>query len=276
MGKALVLGGGGVAGIAWETGVLLGLARAGVDLTDADLLVGTSAGATVAAQVATGLTLDQLFDVQVSGGGAERALELDPGSLAAAFAEAYAGGGDAQDIRRRLGAFALAADTPSEAERRVVVEARLPIREWPERALRITAVDAHTGEFVVFDRTSGVELVAAVAASGAVPGVWPAVTIGERRFIDGGMRSAVNVDLATGFERVVLVAPITAGFQSDAASECDALRATGAEVVMVAPDEAAVAAFGTNLLDPATRGPSAEAGLAQADAAAAAVAEVWR
>ncbi len=276
MGKALVLGGGGVAGIAWETGVLLGLSRAGVDLTDADLLVGTSAGATVAAQVATGVTLDALFDVQVSGGGAERSLELDPGSLAAAFAEAYTGGGGAQDIRRRLGAFALAADTPSEAERRVVVEARLPIQEWPDRDLRITAVDAHTGEFVVFDRTSGVELVSAVAASGAVPGVWPAVTIGERRFIDGGMRSAVNLDLATGFDRVVLIAPVTAGFQSDAASECDALRAAGAEVVLVGPDEAAVAALGTNLLDPGTRRPSAEAGLAQGTAVAAAVAEVWR
>jgi NTE family protein len=60
-GRALVLGGGGVAGIAWMTGLLAGLADAGQDVTGADLLVGTSAGAAVAAQVGSGLSLDALF-----------------------------------------------------------------------------------------------------------------------------------------------------------------------------------------------------------------------
>ena len=72
---------------------------------------------------------------------------------------------------------------------------------------------ADNGEFVAFEKSSGVSLVDAVAASCAVPGVWPPVTINGRRYIDGGMRSAVNADLAAGYERVVVLAPINTAFR---------------------------------------------------------------
>jgi NTE family protein len=276
MAKALVLGGGGVAGIAWETGVLLGLAEAGVDLTDADLLVGTSAGSVVATQVATGLALADLHALQLASHTHERTVEFDVEAMIARFVELLADRPHPEELRRRIGEWALQADTVPEADRLSIVDARLPVKEWPGRGLRITAVDAATGEFVVFDRASGVGLVDAVAASCAVPGVWPPVTIGDRRYIDGGVRSTINADLAEGHDRVVVLTPFTAGLAGDVAHECDALRDAGAQVAVVVADERSVAAFGTNPLDPSTRAPSAEAGRAQAAVVVDAVAEVWR
>ena len=120
-----------------------------------------------------------------------------------------------EEFRRRVGRVALAAEkaglTPTEQERLDVIGSRLLGSGWPDRALTITAVDAATGEFAAFDRTSGVPLVQAVAASCAVPGVYPPVTIGEARYIDGGMRSAANADLAQGYDRLVVLAPIPRG-----------------------------------------------------------------
>jgi NTE family protein len=169
MAKAVVLGGGGVAGIAWETGVLLGLADAGLDLTDADLFVGTSAGSVVATQVASGVPLADLYDLQVAGTAAELAVDFDLEAMTSRFVEMLADHPEPEELRRRVGAWALTTDTVPEAERLEVIGSRLPVREWPERALRITAVDAATGTFVVFDSASGVDLVDAVAASCAVP-----------------------------------------------------------------------------------------------------------
>jgi NTE family protein len=107
-----------------------------------------------------------------------------------------------------MGAYALAADTVPEATRRAVIESRLPSHEWPERAIRLVAVEASTGETAVFDRDSRVGLVDAVAASSAVPGIWPPVTIGARRYVDGGVRSADNADLAVGWSEIVIVSPL--------------------------------------------------------------------
>lgn len=264
MAKAVVLGGGGLAGIAWETGVLLGLADAGLDLTDADLLVGTSAGSVVAAQVATGLSLSELYERQVQTHTSERTVEFDVEAMIGRFVDLLADRPHPEELRRRIGEWALQADTVPEVERLEIIGSRLPIREWPTRALRITAVDAGTGAFVVFDRASGVGLVEAVAASCAVPGVWPPVTIGDRRYVDGGVRSTINADLADGYGQVVVLTPFTVGLAGDVSHECDSLRTAGSEVVVVIADERSVAAFGANPLDPTTRAPSAEAGRAQA------------
>ena len=277
MAKAVVLGGGGVAGIAWETGLLLGLADAGLDLTAADLFVGTSAGSVVATQVATGVPLEELYERQrTPGAGGERAVEFDVEAMIGRFVELLADRPHPEELRRRIGEWAVQADTVPEAERMEIIGSRLPVKDWPTRPLRITAVDAATGAFVAFDRSSGVSLVEAVAASCAVPGVWPPVTIGDRRYIDGGVRSTINADLASGHARVVVLTPFTAGLAGDVTHELDALRAAGAAVAVVAADERSAAAFGTNPLDPSTRAPSAEAGRAQAAAVVDLVSEVWR
>jgi len=268
-GQALVLGGGGLAGIAWTTGLLAGLAGHGQDLTGADLLVGTSAGAAVAAQVTSGVSLEELLARQTDPARQtpEIPAEIDFEQFAADFGGAVTGATDPAEVRRAVGKLALAADTVSEADRRAVIAARLPVHEWPAQRLVIVAVDAETGEPRQFDRASGVPLVDAVAASCAVPGVWPAVTINGRRYVDGGVRSGENADYATGFTRVTVVSPL--GVESPLPMEkplltvLDDLRTKGAEVTLVTPDEASVTAFGDNPLDPATRKPAAEAGLAQ-------------
>jgi NTE family protein len=274
--RALVLGGGGITGIAWELGLLAGLAERGIDLTGADLVVGTSAGAVVGAQIATGVDVEERYAAQLARPTGELAAALDKGTMLR-LGLAMIGRPDAQRVRARIGKLALRASTVPEAERIRVIGERLPVHAWPERELRITAVDAHTGEFVVFDRDAGAPLVEAVAASCAVPGIWPPVTTAGRRFVDGGVRSPVNADLAAGFPRVVVIAPIVRGIGPlvGVDAQVAALRADGSRVTVVSPDAAAVTAIGRNVLDPARRAASARAGRAQAAAAAEAVAEVW-
>ncbi|MFI2651544.1 patatin-like phospholipase family protein [Micromonospora fulviviridis] len=268
MTRALVLGGGGVTGVAWELGLLAGLSERGLDLTAAELVVGTSAGSVVGAQVCSGTPVEELYAAQLRPAGTEVAARLGVGVLAR-WAWAGTRGRDAVRARARVGAMALAARTPSEQSRRAVIAARLPVAGWPARRLLVTAVDAASGEFVVFDAGSQVPLVDAVGASCAVPGVWPPVTIGGRRYVDGGVRSAVNADLARGAQRVVVLAPTRAGF-----GPMPRLSA-GARVAVVSPDRAARAAIGRNVLDPARRAAAARAGFAQASAVAEEVAAVW-
>ncbi|GLZ28458.1 patatin [Lentzea sp. NBRC 105346] len=271
--RALVLGGGGVTGIAWEIGIVHGLAEAGIDLAGADLLVGTSAGSVVAAQIAGGEPLSELYAGQLRPAGNEIAARLTYGMLAR-YALAYALPGSGAQKRARLGRAAMRARTVSEAERRKVFDGRLAQNGWPSRDLRVTAVNAETGAFTVFSRDSGVPYVDAVAASCAVPLVWPPVTIDGNRYMDGGMRSPANVDLAAGYDHVVVIAPITRAFNPAARPDSQA-AALDAHTIVLSPDGAALAAIGSNVLDPARRGPSAQAGFAQARVVASAVSEVW-
>jgi len=164
---ALVLGGGGVAGIAWMTGLLAGLADAGDDISGAELLIGTSAGATVAAQVGSGLALEQLFARQTEPAlqSAELPAELDLAKLGAEIAGYLSGATTPEQVLQGIGAYALAAQTVPESARRAVIESRLPSHDWPARRLQLVAVDAQSGEPRVFDAASGVSLVDAVAAS---------------------------------------------------------------------------------------------------------------
>jgi NTE family protein len=275
---ALVLGGGGITGIAWEIGVLAGLADAGVDLTSADLVIGTSAGSVVGAQIRGGAEPSTLFERQLEPPQEERLARLSRATLARyAWAMLRTRGRD-QDFRRRIGSLALAAEkaglTPTEDERLDIIGSRLVASEWSERPLLITAVDAETGEFRTFDRDSGVPLVQAVAASCAVPGVYPPVTIEGRRYVDGGMRSAANADLAEGHDRLVVLAPIPRGVGPMTSVDAQ-VTAMVARVAVVSPDAASKTAIGKNVLDPAARAPSARAGRAQAVTLVDQIAEVW-
>jgi NTE family protein len=278
---ALVLAGGGVAGIAWETGVLLGIqdaepAAVGRLIGGPTALVGTSAGAAVAAQLAGGTSLRELYDAQLADGTAELFVEIDLASFGAMMAGALAQATSPEDARRRMGAIALAAETPSVAARRAVIEARLPIRTWGERSLRLTAVDAETGDLRIFDRDSGIDLVDAVMASCAVPGVWPTVEFDGHRYMDGGMRSVSNADIAAGADPVLIITPSTEETPMGPAvpqTELDALAP--ARVLVVYADAASIGAFGTNPLDPASRKPAAIAGREVGRRVAAEIAAFW-
>jgi NTE family protein len=275
---ALVLGGGGITGIALEFGLLAGLAEAGTDLSAADLVVGTSAGSVVGAQVTSGAGLEAMYGRQLEPATSETAARLNRATVVQFGWAMLRSRGRDVEFRRRIGALALAAEkaglTPSEQERLDVIGGRLAGTQWPQRQLVITAVDAETGEFRTFDRDSGVPLLHAVAASCAVPGVYPPVTIDGRRYVDGGMRSAANADLAQGYDRLVVLAPISRGVGPMASVDA---QVTGmvSRVAVISPDAASRKAIGRNVLDPAARAPSARAGRTQAATIARQVAEVW-
>ncbi|BCY08169.1 patatin-like phospholipase family protein [Actinoplanes sp. L3-i22] len=273
--KALVLGGGGVTGVAWEIGLLHGLAEHGVDLTGAGLVVGTSAGSSTAAQVLSGVPLKALFEAQVAGPGSEIPARLRLGNLLK-FAVAGLWPGDPARGRAWLGRQALRARTVSEAERRAAIAARIGDADWPAVRLLIPAVEAETGEVRIFDASSGVPLIDAVAASCAIPLTWPPATVEGTRYVDGGIRSIANVDLAAGADRVVVLAPSSQSARPSGRPAAQ-LAALGPEVrgTVITPDTATRAAFGTNPLDPARRGPAAEAGRAQAAAEAPALRTLW-
>ncbi|MGR7023146.1 patatin-like phospholipase family protein [Geodermatophilus sp. URMC 62] len=278
MSRALVLGGGGIAGIGWELGLLSGLAAAGVDVRDADLVVGTSAGSIVGTLLRTGADLEQAHTAQLGPVPAtERAVDFDGAAFSATLAEVLAGATGEQDARARIGALALRARTMPESERRAVIGGRIGAPEWPAARLVVTAIDTADGEFLAIDRDTGVPLLDAVAASCAVPGVYPPITIGDRRFMDGGLRTPTNADLAAGCDRVLVVAPVggVGGLLGPSLDEELATLRREGQAHLVLADDAALAAFGTNPLDPATRGPAARAGRAQAERVAEEVRAFW-
>ncbi|MEU5659817.1 patatin-like phospholipase family protein [Streptomyces sp. NPDC047737] len=277
---ALVLGAGGVTGTAWETGILHGLVKAGVDLSTADLIVGSSAGAIVGAQLAWGtVPVGELYERQLADPQTEKepVARLGPVTVLR-YARAVLSSRTPEEYGRRLGA--LARDSRADAtaaERREMIGGRLPSTVWPDRHLLITAVDASTGALHTFDRTGTVPLADAVTASCAVPAVWPVVVAGGGSWIDGGVHSPANAHLAAGYERVVVIAPTAGGSKVIASPRAQAaeLEAAGARVEVITPDAGARKAIGRNSLDPARRAPAARAGLAQSVAHTEAVAAVW-
>jgi NTE family protein len=293
--RALVLHGGGSAGNAWEIGVIAGLFDAGLDVTQADLIVGTSAGSTAAAQI-TSATPAELLAAILAAAPPSRTGPAGPGGGRAPIGPAadhlertnriIAAAADAADMRRRMGAAALEMDATSDGSAptrwRATVAARLPSQHWPQRSLLITAVDAQTGEPVVFDRHSGVDLVDAVAASTSNGFGVPPYRIGDRRYIDGGYRRNENADLAAGYERVLVLSPLGGrtrhplewGMQL--AAQVDELRAGGSTVETIFPDDHSRTAFGTSMMDPSTRPPAARAGYGQGQALAGPLTKFWR
>ena len=279
--RALVLAGGGVAGIAWELGVLRGIGEVDPELLAglrrADVVIGTSAGSAVAAQITSGALIDDLYSAQLSERSSELEVELDLEELMARFVAAATGATGPEDMRRRIGTLALETPTVSEPTRRVAVAARLPEDSWPDGTLLLTAVDAETGQLTVFTKDSGVGLVDAVTASCAVPGVWPPVTIDGHRYIDGGMRSITNADLAAGCDRVLVITPSEAAAPQPWGSLDDEIdQLSPADVQVIYANDDSIAAFGTNPLSPSTRGPAAREGRKIGRAEAGAVGSFWR
>ena len=130
-------------------------------------------------------------------------------------------------------------------------------------------------EFVVFDASSGVSLLDAVAASCAVPLVWPPVPINGTTYVDGGIRSPANADLAEGADVVVVLAPGTQTLSREHAIGRQLERTGASRTLAVSPDSESLAEMGSNVLDPAHRKASALTGMRQGLTIASEVAEVW-
>ncbi len=282
---ALVLGGGGAAGQAWQMGVIAGLAEAGLDLTEAaDLVIGTSSGSTTAAWVRSGVPAAELLasvlspPVQPVGQNREKPPSLPMTTVFERMRAIGAAANSAADLRRAMGAFGLESDATfgpaATGQRRAMVAARLPLPEWSDRRMIVVAVDAHTGELAAFDRDSGVELVDAITASTALPGAGPTHSINGTHYINGGVRSGENADLASGYSNVLVISPFGGrshtppqtgqfeGLRRDTEwgtgleSEVEALRKQGSRVEVITPDADSLAAMGSNQMDPATRIPA--------------------
>ena len=293
MTRALVLGGGGPVGIAWEAGLLAGLARGGVDLGAADFIVGTSAGSFVGSQLAMGRKAEDLAAAILAEADHPRAPSGEPRRpppdvtwLFAKMQEAREGRRAPKEVRAEIGALAMAAETVDEEAfiksfGRSLSE--LPEDAWPTRGFACTAVDAQTGEFVLWDAAAKVGLARAVASSCSVPGIFPPITLNGRPYIDGGMRSATNADVAKGHDVIVVVAlrmaggsnPVQEATRAQLDAEMAVLRENGGRAELILPDEASTTAFGPNLMDARRRPDAARAGLAQGEAMAASLREVW-
>ncbi len=292
--RALVLAGAGAAGNAWELGLVAGLAEAGVDVTDAELVIGTSAGSTVAAQLTSGTPPADLYAAILAevppspaggaGPGAGRPPRVSGPDYLDWSNKIIAAAEDAADMRRRMGAAALELDASGGSggsggtRWRDIVASRLPSPHWPQQRVLLTAVNAHTGEPVVFDRHSGVDLVDAVAASTSAMTPYP---IGAHRYINGGYRRSENADLAAGYGRVLILSPFSGRTRMplewgmDLATQVVELRAGGSRVETVFPDERSGDVFGANALDPSTRLPAARGGYDQGRARAGALRGFW-
>ena len=274
---ALVLAGGGIAGIAWEVGVLFGIEEraphAAAQLLAPDsTFIGTSAGSVVASQLAGGVALRVLFEQQLEQHSAEVGAQFDVQEFQETLARLLDGVTSAEEGRRRVGRFAMDATTVAAGDRRAVIGARLTVQSWPDRRLLITAVNAETGELRVFDRNSGVELIDAVSASCAVPGIWPTVEIDGHRYTDGGVRTIANSDLAAGSDPVLILAPLAEANAPVAIPAHELAALAPARIHVECADDASLVAFGSNPLDPATASVSARAGREQGRRIAAEVA----
>ncbi|MGW4557434.1 patatin-like phospholipase family protein [Streptomyces sp. NPDC004365] len=277
LGTALVLGGGGPVGGAWLTGVLAGLTEAGIDLGSADVVIGTSAGAVFGSRLRSGVPAADLYERQLSGADAVRVPVT--ARQTARFLWAALGSRDPQRSIERLARTALRARTVPESDVFNTVGALLgDVRGWPERDLRIAAVDTQSGQSEVFDARSGATLLEAVAASCAVPVVWPPVTVAGRRWMDGGSRSTANLHLARGYRRVLAIAPVprAVGPHPSASQQAAELSDDGARVILLSPDRAARRVMGRNMTDDTRRSAAARAGHAQASTLAPSVADIWQ
>lgn len=285
--RALVLGGGGPVGGAWETALVGALADKGVDLSRADLIIGTSAGSMVGAQLAMGRTPAELLESEVRRIEAPRpsaAPAPDLAPLAAMINRLVAGKDPPEQMHAKIGAWALKAHPIIPEDIFVgLFERLLPANSWTTTPFECTAVDTADGAFKVWDKTSGVSLADAVASSCAVPGVFAPVEIKGHRYMDGGTRSSTNADLAKGYSVVVIV-DVTARPQTtdlskryDAVlqSELKILKDSGSRVVLITPDAASLKAFGPNLMDPNHRGAALAAGLDEGHAEVERLKPIW-
>lgn len=274
----VVLGGGGLWGIGWLTGLAAGLADEGVELRTAGTLIGTSAGSVVAAQLCGGASIEELFRGQVDPAHQTQEHPAPPEALGALLKLWQTPFESPQARTRATSELALRTPDVSQEARRAAMASRLgpSATAWPaQRVLKITAVDVDSGELRTFDASSDVALIDAILASCAVPGVWPVVSIQGHRYMDGGVwRTPENAHLALGATSVLVLSPFGAAMGTVAApleQEITELRSAGARVTLICADPPALASAALGPLNPAAREPAARAGREQGRRVAAQV-----
>ncbi|MRH87388.1 patatin-like phospholipase family protein [Nocardia sp. SYP-A9097] len=265
---ALVLGGGGPLGICWMAGLAAGLREAGVDLSLADRFVGTSAGSVVGSVLAGHGDLRSLIGVPRPDG---EAPQMNPAGFGEIMQILTTPGLSANEARQRAGARALEMAVGDPADHIARIGGLAGASEWPTADLVITSIDIATGELQLWTRGGAATLAEALAASTAVPGIFPPVPIHGRYYMDGGIRSPINADLAAGAEQIVIIEPLAHLFPHIPSDS----ELGGAATLSIVPNEETVAIFGLELFNLAARQPSYEAGYRQAAEAAPRLKAVW-
>jgi NTE family protein len=263
--RALVLGGGGLIGVAWESGLCAGLMEREVDMRECQAFVGTSAGAINCAWLASGRMPPRPDELPKA---AKRSTAIDPAALdGKALGEVFTRwsqlGLTTPSEAREIGL--IARDLYRDAEPRWVegIGALLELSAWPDKPFFVNAVDTESGERVTFDATQAVPLARAIAASAAVPAIFASVTINGRRYMDGQIQSSTNADVllrhptAEKPREVLIIMPtnshtapgIGAHAERAVQAEIAALEAVGCKVRLITPTVEHIARLGTNLMD---------------------------
>ncbi|MEU7872904.1 patatin-like phospholipase family protein [Dactylosporangium sp. NPDC049140] len=283
--RAVVLGGGGTVGVAWQTGLLTGLREAGIDLAGASAIMGTSAGALVGALLASGRDVTDALAVLAAVGQKVDFKSLTAGSesfLDASRQAAHAD--DPQQALRAIGAAAQQATTALTEDDYLGLLDTFDGAAWPA-GFRCTAINTDTGELVVWDEASGVPLLHAVAASCVVPMLFPTVTIDGARYMDGGILSHLNATATPPSDVLVVLSCLPIGSPGGAVdttrsastiranAEVARLRKT-TRLVAVEPDFSDIEAP-VKMLDPQIAGRALHIGKRQAEREAATIRTVW-
>lgn len=270
------MSGGGAPGAAWMVGMLEGLRTGGVDLGEADLIVGTSAGALAGAPLAGGMLGRAVAIYQRSQVPFFRAPATSEEFMAAAGRAAASAPDPVEAVRGLANLEPVGSRLVSDDEATSLFAALLPSALWPEKQLVITAVDTESLSRTTFDADSGVELLDSVRASCAVPGVFPAVTIDGRRYVDGGLRSPFNADLATGHEVVIVLSPLRTNAYVQRLLEAEIASLVDATVHLIMADDPSLEAIGADLLSIETAEAAVDAGRAQAAREGDALKSIWQ
>ena len=290
--RALILGGGGPVGEAWESGVISGLAEKGIDLSRADLIIGTSAGAIVGARLASRMLRSDFINAALArpsgpppGHPDQRSSSPPPdlSFLVAKLQEMGTGKGSQQSIRAEIGEWAQKVrPVISESQFVASYTRRFPEKEWPSRAYECTSVETEDGSLSVWSGSSGVLLAVAVASSCALPGVFAPIIINGHRYMDGGVRSVTNADLARGCKTALVLAPtmgpndaLAKSFTRPLNGELRTLRDSGCKVELIVPDDASLKAFGATLGNENDRAPAFNAGRVEGQNKAGEIAKLW-
>jgi NTE family protein len=265
----LVCGGGGVWGVAWLSGIVAGMAEAGLDLRVADCFIGTSAGSVTSAQLAKGMSPATMYERQSDPAKQPRELIAPPDGLAKVMQLMQQSWADDRERLRTVCDLAHQSKTVPLAERRAAIEERLGLADdrWPsDKELLLTAVDTESLTLKAFAAADHVSVVDAVTASCAIPAVWPVMPINGRYYVDGGLwKTFDNCQLAEGSSSVLVLSPMGLTVSDPGVlDDLDELRAKGARVELIAPDDASNATMAIGPLDPGCRQPASEAGRAQA------------
>jgi NTE family protein len=264
MSRAVVFSGGGRTGATWMLGLAVGLRDGGVDLATADLIVGTSGGARIGAQLATG-AVDQAVTACRSNTLPAATNYAGLPDFVAAAGRIRAAAASQQDAARRIANLGpLGPGLATAAERRAEIAALLPVHSWPGTPLKISAVDADSGQRVVFDARSGVSLADAVTASGALPGIYPLAEINGRRFADGGAYSLYSADLAAGHDVVIVISPLPVSPYQRGRLDAELAALGNCVSHLILANETSLAAIGPDPNAVTAPVPVLEAGMAQA------------